>query len=142
MILILLFLILLILLLILLLWLLLLRMIIIFLTLLLLPRTKVYTDLIIICMFAKPWPFVEPNVTLSLGKFSVEKIEEFGHVGLKWWTSGTHALTLLPLLVCWSMTKSLEKDEEIKEVGLGGFRQVTKSFSDAQTLTLTLNSRG
>jgi hypothetical protein len=33
-------------------------------------------DLIIRCLFAKPWPFVEPKVTLSVGKFSVEKVEE------------------------------------------------------------------
>ena len=44
----------------------------------LLPRTKVYMDLIIICLFAKHWPFVEPKATLSVGKFSVEKIEALG----------------------------------------------------------------
>ena len=35
-------------------------------------------DLIIGCLFAKPWPIVEPKVALSVGKFSVEKIKELG----------------------------------------------------------------
>ena len=35
-------------------------------------------DLILRCLFSKPWPNVEPKVALSVGKFSVEKIEELG----------------------------------------------------------------
>ena len=44
----------------------------------LLPLTKVYMDLITSCLLSKPWPIVEPKVTLSVGKFSVEKIAESG----------------------------------------------------------------
>ncbi len=76
-------------------------------------------DLIIRCLFAKPWPFVEPKVTLSVGKFYVENIEELGPcwakvVHLK--HPGINFAASAGLLD----KKSLEKEEDIKEVDLGG----------------------
>ena len=34
--------------------------------------------MIIRCLFSKPWPKLEPRVTLSVGKFSLEKIQDLG----------------------------------------------------------------
>ena len=39
---------------------------------------KVFFDLIIRCLFSKPWPKLEPRVTLSVGRFSQEKIQDLG----------------------------------------------------------------
>ena len=39
---------------------------------------KVFFDLIIRCLFSKPWPKLEPRVALSVGKFSLEKIQYLG----------------------------------------------------------------
>ena len=39
---------------------------------------KVFFDLIIRCLFSKPWPKLEPRVALSVGRFSQEKIQELG----------------------------------------------------------------
>ena len=88
-------------------------------------------DLVSRCLFAKPWPFVEPKVTLSVGKFSVEKIGELGQCWAKVVDlrhPGINFVASAGLLV--NDRKSLDKEEEIKEVDIGGLRQVTKSFSD------------
>ena len=45
--------------------------------------SKVNMGLIIRRVFSKPWPNVEPKATLSVGKFSVEKIEEMGQCWAK-----------------------------------------------------------
>ena len=39
---------------------------------------KVFFDLITRCLFSKPWPKLEPKVALSVGRFSIEKIQELG----------------------------------------------------------------
>ena len=112
-------------------------MILIRLTIPLLLITKVYMVLIIRCLFAKPWPSVEPKVTLSVGKFSVEQIEELGPCwakGVDLRHPGIGFVASDGLLV--KEKKSLEKEEDIKEVDLGGFRQVTKSLSDGPDFDL------
>ena len=86
-------------------------------------------DMIIRCLFSKPWPDVEPKVTLRVGQFSVEKVEELGpcwasvvdlkHPGLGFAASAG--------LVSDDKDK---KDEEGKQVDLGSLRQVTRSISD------------
>jgi hypothetical protein len=88
-------------------------------------------DSIIKCLCAKPWPIPEPKVTLSVGKFSVAKIEELGQFRAKVMDFRHPGIDLVPsagLLA--NEKKPLEKAEEMKEGGLGGLRQVTKSFSD------------
>ena len=68
-------------------------------------------------------------MTLSAGKFSVKKIEELGPrwdkvAGLR--HPGINFVASVGLLD----EKSLEKEEEMKEVDFGGLREVTKSSSD------------
>ena len=41
-------------------------------------EVAVYLDLIIRCLFAKPWPSLDPKVTLHMGRFSQEKIRDLG----------------------------------------------------------------
>ena len=87
--------------------------------------------MIIMCLFAKPWPIVEPKVALNVGKFSVEKIKELGPCWAKVVDlrhPGIDFVASVGLLV--KEEKSLEKEEEIKEVDIGCLGQVTKSFSD------------
>ena len=46
------------------------------------PRThiilEVYFDLAIRCLLSKPWPALEPKVTIAHGRFSGEKLDELG----------------------------------------------------------------
>ncbi len=39
---------------------------------------EAYFDMCIRCLFCKPWPGVEPKVSLGHGKFSAEKLDELG----------------------------------------------------------------
>ena len=98
-------------------------------------------DLINRCLFAKPWPFVEPKVTLSVGKFSVEKIEELGPCWAKV-VDLRHPIINFAASAGLLDKKSLENEEEIKEVDLGeGVSSKSQRASVmVQTLTLTLNS--
>jgi hypothetical protein len=41
-------------------------------------EVAVYIDLILRCLFSKPWPRVEPKVSLPVGKFGNDKIQDLG----------------------------------------------------------------
>ena len=94
---------------------------------------KVFFDLIIRCLFSKPWPKLEPRVTLSVGRISQEKIQDLGafwansvdlkHPGLTFATDAGLELE--------SKEALKEKEEQQKEVDLQNLRELKKATSDA-----------
>ena len=94
---------------------------------------KVFFDLIIRCLFSKPWPKLEPRVALSVGKFSLEKIQYLGafwansvdlkHPGLTFAKDAGLELE--------SKEALKEKEEQQKEVDLQNLRELKKATSDA-----------
>ena len=93
---------------------------------------KVFFDLIIRCLFSKPWPKLEPRVALSVGKFSLEKIQDLGafwanrvdlkHPGLTFATEAG--------LESESKEALKDKEEQQKEVDLQNLRELKKGSSD------------
>ena len=88
---------------------------------------QVFVDLILRCLFNKPWPQVEPKLNLPVGKFSVEKIEDLA----------THWAKLVDLKhpgLNFAETPGLQQStkthEETKEVDLGGLIELKRSSSE------------
>ena len=98
---------------------------------------KVFFDLILRCLFSKPWPKLEPKVTLSVGRFSIEKIQELG----AFWASSVDlkhpGLTFAKDagLELESKEALKDKEEQQKEVDLQNLRELKKGSQMALTLT-------
>ena len=91
-------------------------------------EVAVYIDLILRCLFNKPWPQVEPAVTLTVGKFSVEKIEDLGR---QWAKVVDLRHPGLDFAVASGLQEEpKEKHEDIKEVNLEGLRVAKRTSSD------------
>jgi hypothetical protein len=88
----------------------------------------VYMDLILRCLFSKPWPLLDPKVTLNVGKFSVEKI---GDLGVQWARTVDLKHPDLGFAEAAGLQETLDDSvEEAKEVDLGGLRQAKRTSSD------------
>ena len=85
---------------------------------------------------------MEPKVTLSVGKFSVEKVED---LGARWAKlvdlrhPGIDFVASVGLLV--NDKRSLEKDGRSRRWSYGDSGKSQRAWVMVQTLTLTLNSR-
>ena len=88
----------------------------------------VYLDLIIRCLFSKPWPLLDPKVTLPVGKFSQEKIWDLGVVWSKYLDCKHKDLKFGETS---DLREEPEEDkEDTKEVSLEGIRHLKKVGSE------------
>ena len=106
-------------------------------------ETKVYIDMIMRCLFAKPWPLVEPRVLLPVGKFTAEKIKDLGPSWAKVVDHGHPSLDFAASAGLMSDDKEslLQREEDNKELDLVPLRKATRNLRDGPELTWTLSSR-
>ena len=101
------------------------------------PRTnmilEVYFDMCIRCLFCKPWPGVEPKVTLAHGKFSAEKLDELGPYWTRVVDRKHHGLGFAKESGLITKGKKDEEDsaQASQEVDLGTLRELKANSSDA-----------
>ena len=95
-------------------------------------ETKVYIDMIMRCLFAKPWPLVEPRVLLPVGKFTAEKIKDLGPSWAKVVDHRHPSLDFAASAGLLSEDKEslIQREEDNKELNLDPIRKVTRSLSD------------
>ena len=100
----------------------------------------VYLDLIIRCVFCKPWPAVEPRVTLPVGKFSDEKIKA---LGLHWAKVVDLKHPTLGFAEAAGLQADVKEDPTIQqEVGLENLRSLGRHGSDGPEPECTKFKRG
>ena len=92
--------------------------------------TQVFFDLIIRCLFSKPWPKHEPKVTLSVGRFSQGKIHDLG----PFWANGVDlkhpGISFAKEAGLESKEALKDKEEQQKEVDLQSLRELKPESSD------------
>ena len=68
-----------------------------------------YIDMILRCLFSKPWPCSEPKVNLPVGRLSVEKFRSWEPAGPKLWTLGILVWALQFPQGSWRRTRSSKR---------------------------------
>ena len=77
---------------------------------------QVYLDLVIRCLFNKPWPSLNPKVTCAVGRFSVEKVES---LAVSWAKAVDVKHPDLNFAEASGLKeKALEPQEDLKEIDL------------------------
>ena len=90
-------------------------------------EVAVYLDLIIRCLFAKPWPSLDPKVALPVGRFSQEKIRDLGVAWAKYLDCKHNDLNFGEASV---LTKAEDVEEDTEEVDLETIRHLKRVVSE------------
>ena len=95
-------------------------------------EVAVYIGMIMRCLFAKPWPLVEPRVLLPVGKFSAEKIKDLAHSWAKVVDHRHPSLNFAAStgLLVEDKESLMQREEDSKELNLDPIRKVTRCLSD------------
>ena len=90
-----------------------------------------YADLILRCIFAKPWPELDPKVELPAGRYSDESPKNLGICWAKYLDKKYSCLDFAKASGLATPVKEANKEDE-KEVSLEGVRPLSRSSSEPQ----------